>query len=44
MTLGPELADGSRVLLLVADGDVTRKGSFSFPWRKAFLSFRLRLP
>ena len=43
MTLGPALADGSRVLLLVADGDVTRKGSFSFPWRKAILSFRLRL-
>lgn len=44
MTLGPALADGSRALLLVADGDVTRKGSFSFPWRKSLLSFRLRLP
>jgi hypothetical protein len=44
MTLGPELADGSRVLLLVADGDVTRKRRFSFPWRKALLSFRFRLP
>ncbi len=44
MTLGPELADGSRALLLVADGDVTRKGRFSFAWRKSLLSFRLRLP
>ena len=43
MTLGPELADGSRALLLVADGDVTRKGRFSFAWRKSLLSFRLRL-
>lgn len=44
MTLGPELADGSRALLLVADGDVTRKGRFSFAWRKSLLSLRLRLP
>ena len=44
MTLGPVLSDGSRALLLVADGDVTRKGSFSFPWRKSLLAFRLDLP
>ena len=44
MTLGPELADGSRALLLVSDGDVTRKGAFAFPWSKRLLSFRLRLP
>ena len=44
MTLGPELADGSRALILVSDGDVTRKGSFAFPWAKRLLSFRLRLP
>ncbi len=44
MTLGPELADGSRALLLVSDGDVTRKGAFSFPWSKRLLSFRLVLP
>ena len=44
MTLGPELADGSRALILVSDGDVTRKGSFAFPWSKRLLSFRLRLP
>jgi hypothetical protein len=44
MTLGPELSDGSRALLLVSDGDVTRKGSFSFPWSKRLLSFRLVLP
>ena len=44
MTLGPELADGSRALILVADGDVTRKGRFSFAWRKSLLSFRLRMP
>ena len=44
MTLGPSLADGSRALLLVADGDVTRKGRFSCAWRKSLLSFRLRLP
>ena len=44
MTLGPELSDGSRALLLVSDGDVTRKGAFAFPWSKRLLSFRLRLP
>ena len=44
MTLGPVLSDGSRALVLVADGDVTRKGSFAFPWRKSLLSFRLSLP
>ena len=44
MTLGPALADGSRALILVADGDVTRKGRFSFAWRKSLLSFRLRMP
>ena len=44
MTLGPELSDGSRALILVSDGDVTRKGSFAFPWSKRLLSFRLRLP
>ena len=44
MTLGPELADGSRALILVADGDVTRKGRLSFAWRKSLLSFRLALP
>ena len=44
MTLGPELADGSRALILVSDGDVTRKGAFAFPWSKRLLSFRLRLP
>ena len=44
MTLGPALADGSRTLLLVADGDVSRKGRFEFVWRKSLLSFRLRLP
>ena len=44
MTLGPELADGSRALILVSDGDVTRKGAFAFPWAKRLLSFRLRLP
>ena len=44
MTLGPELSDGSRALLLVSDGDVTSKGSFAFPWSKRLLSFRLRLP
>ena len=43
MTLGPELADGSRALILVSDGDVTRKGAFAFPWSKRLLSFRLRL-
>ena len=42
MTLGPELSDGSRALLLVSDGDVTRKGAFAFPWAKRLLSFRLR--
>ena len=41
MTLGPELADGSRALILVSDGDVTRKGAFAFPWSKRLLSFRL---
>ncbi len=44
MTLGPGLADGSRALLLVSDGDVTRKGAFAFPWSKRLLSFRLRPP
>ena len=44
MTLGPELSDGSRALILVSDGDVTRKGAFAFPWSKRLLSFRLRLP
>ena len=44
MTLGPELSDGSRALILVSDGDVTRKGAFSFPWSKRLLSFRLVLP
>ena len=44
MTLGPELADGSRALILVSDGDVTRKGAFAFPWSKRLLAFRLRLP
>ena len=44
MTLGPELSDGSRALILVSDGDVTHKGSFTFPWSKRLLSFRLRLP
>ena len=44
MTLGPELADGSRALLLVSDGDVTRKGAFAFPWSKRLLSLRLRPP
>ena len=43
MTLGPELEDGSRALLLVSDGDVTRKGPFSFPWAKRLLALRLRL-
>ena len=44
MTLGPALADGSRALLLVADGDVSRKGRFAFAWRKSLLAFRLKLP
>ena len=44
MTIGPELADGSRALLLVSDGDVTRKGAFAFPWSKRLLSLRLRPP
>jgi hypothetical protein len=44
MTLGPGLSDGSRALILVSDGDVTRKGAFAFPWSKRLLSFRLRLP
>ena len=43
MTLGPELEDGSRALLLVSDGDVTRKGAFAFPWAKRLLALRLRL-
>ena len=41
MTLGPELEDGSRALLLVSDGDVTRKGAFAFPWAKRLLALRL---
>ena len=42
MTLGTELDDGSRALLLVSDGDITRKGPYSFPWAKRLLALRLK--
>jgi hypothetical protein len=46
ITLGPTLADGSRVVLLVADGDVMKARiagrEVAFPWRKALFALRLR--
>ena len=41
LCLGPPLPDGGRRLVAVADGDVSRSGSFSMPWRKAVAVFRL---
>ena len=48
ITLGPGLADGSRAVILVADGDVStaRVGGMTvvFQWRKALFSLRLEEP
>lgn len=40
MALGPRLADGSRLLVLVADGDKSSNGRFTFQWTKALYSLR----
>ncbi|MBQ7721672.1 MAG: esterase-like activity of phytase family protein [Kiritimatiellae bacterium] len=46
IALGPRLADGSRCVLLVADGDVMTARiaghEVSFPWRKALFALRLQ--
>lgn len=46
MTLGPPLDDGTRTVILVADGDVSTATvlgrTVSFQWQKALYSFRLR--
>ena len=46
IALGPRLADGSRCVLLVADGDVMTARiaghEVSFPWRKALFALRLK--
>lgn len=46
ITLGPTLADGSKAVLLVADGDVMKARiagrEVAFPWRKALFALRLR--
>ena len=39
--LGPPLPGGGRLLLLVSDGDVSRRGGLAFAWRKSLLAFRL---
>lgn len=41
MTLGPRLADGSRLLLLVADGDKSVSGRLTFQWAKALYALRI---
>ena len=45
MTLGPALPDGSRLLILVADGDTTTVSlnnmNFAFSWEKSLFSLKL---
>lgn len=46
IAIGPTLADGSKSVMLVADGDVMKASiaghEVSFPWRKALFALRLR--
>lgn len=48
MTLGPTLPDGSRLLILIADGDTTtvtlNNMNFTFSWEKTLFSLKLRQP
>jgi hypothetical protein len=48
ITLGPKLADGSRAVILVADGDVStaRVGgmTLTMQWKKALFALRLKEP
>ena len=39
--LGPALPDGGRLVVLVSDGDVSRRRGLEMRWRKSLLFFRL---
>lgn len=39
--LGPELPDGGRLVVLVSDGDVSRRRGLEMRWKKSLLFFRL---
>ena len=40
--LGPDLPDGGRLVVLVSDGDVSRRRGMEMRWRKSLLFLRLR--